>query len=265
MRNHVLITGSTRGIGFALSREFLKLGWAVTISGVSGGSVEKALNALKGEFPESELFGQAADVASLSALRVLRDQSEQVLGQIHCWINNAGVDQRRCFSWELEEREFDRIAETNLGGVFRGCKAALESMLAVGEGVLLNMEGFGSNGMIGSKIGIYGTTKRGVRYFTKTLIREVAEYKAPGVFVGTLSPGMVVTDLLLSGISAESGEAERIKRVYNILADKPETVAPFLVKRIIKIKRTGAKIEWLTTGKVFRRFITAPFIKRKIL
>ena len=104
-------------------------------------------------------------------------------------------------------------------------------------------------------------TKRAVRYFTDAAVHETI---GGPVLIGYLSPGMVLTDFLLEPLS-KNRNAEKTKRIYNILADKVETVAPFLAKAVLKNKKHGRRIAWLTTGKIIGRFIRTIFFKRKII
>jgi short-subunit dehydrogenase len=128
-------------------------------------------------------------------------------------------------------------------------------------GHVFNMEGHGSNGRIISGMTVYGASKSGLTYFTKSLAEET---KNTPVKVCLLSPGIVDTDLLMVDYQDEPQRFETVKRQLNILADKVETVTPFLVEEILKEPKNGAQVAWLTPGKVIFRFATARFIKRKI-
>ena len=75
---------------------------------------------------------------------------------------------------------------------------------------------------------------------------------------------MVNTDLLMVDYQGAPEKFETSKRILNILVDKVETVAPFLVEKILAEPKHGSRIAWLTTGKVMFRFMTSRFIKRKI-
>jgi len=101
------------------------------------------------------------------------------------------------------------------------------------------MEGFGSDGMIRDKMTLYGTTKRAVRYFTQSMAKEAS---TSPVKIGTLSPGMVVTDFLLNSLKSNSKEADKAKEIFNILADHVDTVTPFLCKRILENNKNNAHI-----------------------
>ncbi len=131
-----------------------------------------------------------------------------------------------------------------------------------GEGFIYNMEGLGSDGRTTPGLSIYGTSKCAMTYFTDAVVKENED--SP-VKIGFLSPGMVVTDLLMGDMDRDGEKWQRQKRIFNILADRVETVTPYLVKHVLENKKHGAKIAWLTTPKIALRFLTAPFIKRDIV
>ena len=134
-------------------------------------------------------------------------------------------------------------------------------MHAQGSGQIWNMEGFGSNGQTQAGMCAYGATKRGVSYVIKALQKEV---KGTPVQVCTLSPGIVVTDLLVGDYDTTSEEWEKAKKIFNILGDKVETVTPYLADGILRSNKSGATVAWLTGGKAFRRFMMAGFNKRDL-
>jgi regulator of sigma D len=79
-----------------------------------------------------------------------------------------------------------------------------------------------------------------------------------------LSPGIVITDLLMDGYVGTGEDLARAQRVFNILGDTVETVTPYLVERILANTQHGAYINWLTTPKVIYRFLTARFTQRDL-
>lgn len=251
---HVVITGSTRGIGYGLAREFLHRGCKVTINGRSQESVDKALKSLKESFP-SVTQGFAASTEDRKELESLWNNAEKQFGKIDIWINNAGIDQVRKFFWEMKEEEYEKVIRTNLLGVFNGSYVAFNHMLKQGDGQIFNMEGFGSNGMVREKMTVYGTSKSAITYFTRSLAKEA---KNTHVKVGTLSPGMVATDFLKKSLD------EHNQKIFNILGDKVEPVTQFLAQKILQNQKNGANIQWLTKPKVMWRFAYALFVKRDI-
>ena len=258
---HILITGSTRGIGFGLAKRFLEKGLKVTINGTTETNVIVAINKLKLLFPESKIQGFSADVSNIKEVEKLWNQAILGFGPINIWINNAGIDQSRKNSWMVDDNSINKIISTNIVGVINGSKVAFTKMLEQGEGQIFNMEGFGSDGMMMKNMTLYGTTKRAVRYFTHSMAKEADKST---VKVSTLSPGMVVTDFLINSLKENPEEAESNKRIFNILADHVDTVTAYLSKEILKNTKNNAHIAWLTKQKVMQRFIKSLFIKRNL-
>lgn len=258
---HVVITGGTRGIGFGLATQFLKKGCKVTISGTSQPTVDPVVEQFSKKFSKSHIHGYPCDIVNYKNIEALWDSAVDHLGKIDIWINNAGVDQERKSIWEMSPEAYKRVIETNILGTMSGSHVAFQRMLQQGEGQIFNMEGFGSNGMVREKMGVYGTSKSAVRYFTRSLSLEA---KGTSVQVGGLSPGMVATDILKKTVEEGNEDAQQAKRIFNILADHVETVTPFLVDKILATKTNGAQIEWLTKPKIAWRFMSSPFVKREI-
>lgn len=259
---HVVITGSTRGIGLGLAKRFIEAGCRVTINGRSQTGVDAALQELKQAYPAAEVRGYAADMVRYEEVEALKTKAVEGLGSIHIWINNAGIDQDRKKVWEMDSTAFAEMLHINLLGVFNGCKVAMRQMIAQGEGQIFNMEGFGSDGMMRDKMTLYGTTKRALRYFTQSLAQEAA---GTPVLIGTLSPGMVVTDFLLKSVGEKAENGEQNRKILNILADDVDTVTAFLSQKILANRENNARIVWLTKRKVFWRFASAGFTKRNVL
>ncbi|WP_461207456.1 SDR family oxidoreductase [Clostridium sp. DL1XJH146] len=259
--SHVIITGSTRGIGYGLAQNFLKRGYNVTVNGRTSAKVEETVINLKKEFPKQTILGFAGSVSNMDDINKLWDETFKITGRIDIWINNAGVDQKKALIYELNSEDIKKVIDTNILGVINGSSVAMKNMLKQGAGEIYNMEGYGSNNMMMPKMTLYGTSKRALRYFTKSLTKEAEN---TSIKVGRLSPGMVVTDFLINSLSGTEEEKVKTKKVFNILADKVETVTEFLVEGIIKNDKNDAYIAWLTKGKSFRRFMLAPFNNREL-
>ena len=257
---HVVITGGSRGIGFALAEEFLKRGYRVTITGTSGASVHGALSELSREY--KNIHGAVCDVRDPESVEEVWEQAKETGGTVDIWINNAGVNQPDEYLWNVSEKDTTAVIETNITGVINGCRTAVRGMLKQESGRRYNMEGFGSDGMTRPRIILYGATKRAVRYLTRGLAKETA---GTGVLIGALSPGMVPTDLLLGPVRKNSETMERFKKIVNILGDTAENTALFLVDRIEKDKKNGSRIARLTKLRILFRFLAAPFRRQKLV
>jgi NAD(P)-dependent dehydrogenase (short-subunit alcohol dehydrogenase family) len=259
-RKHAVITGSTRGIGFALAEEFLRRGWKVTINGTSDESVSTAVDKLS-RF-SGQLLGFRGNAASFGDMDSLWQTAVDRQGPVHVWVNNAGIDQRHFKPWDISTEELSNIVNINILGVIYGTKVAALGMIRQGFGKIFNMEGFGSSGMMRPYLSLYGTTKRAVRYFSRSSSREA---EGCGMLIGTLSPGMVVTDFVRNSLKDRPEDAEQTKKIFNILGNKPEEIASFLVNGMIKAKKQGTHIEWLPKWKIILRFMAAPVRKNRNL
>jgi short-subunit dehydrogenase len=262
MKN-IVITGSTRGLGFSMATEFLRAGCNVTLSGrgeVLVASTQRELSPFDGKY-----IYVSCNVQEKANLQKLWDTSLARWGGIDIWINNAGKNTPHLFSWETSETDTENIINTNLAGMIYGSQIAATGMLKQGHGAIYSMEGLGSNNMVQPKTILYGTTKHALTYFMKGMAQELA---GTDVIAGRLSPGMVLTDFITKTPEGQPSEViidEKFRKTFNILADKPETVAKYFVPRILKNLKNDAQIAWLTNRKAAWRFMTAGFRKDRLI
>jgi short-subunit dehydrogenase len=262
MKN-VVITGSTRGIGFCMAMAFLRSGCQVTLSGRGESLVESAraeLSPFEGKF-----IYIPCNVQEKASLQNLWDASMARWGGNDIWINNAGQNAPHRVIWETAESCTDNIIRTNITGMIYGSQIAAAGMIRQGHGAIYSMEGLGSNNMIQVKTILYGTTKHALTYFMKGLAKEL---KGTGVIAGRLSPGMMLTDFITKTTDGAPSDVITDKtfiKLFNILADKPETVAQFFIPKMLSNTKNGAQIAWLTNGKAAWRFMTAGFRKGRLI
>lgn len=247
----VVITGSTKGIGLALAEEFLKSGDRILISSSTIFNVSTTLEKFT-KTHSNQVIAKQCDVRNYQDLEKLGNYALDQWGSIDIWINNAGVNSSFKPLIEINPDEIEKIVSTNSIGTIYGCKVAIEIMDKQQFGHIFNMEGLGSSGRLSPKLAAYGMTKNSIPYLTKTLQKEMKDSK---IGLHTLSPGMVLTDLIIPHANPETS------KIFNILCETPETVAKYLVPRIRLIKGTGRSIKYLTKRRVMWRFLTAK--KRK--
>lgn len=259
----VVITGSTKGIGLGLAREFLERGHDVVVSSRASAAVEKAVAELRAVFPGRKVVGKVCDVADYGQVQALWDAAVAGLGGVDIWVNNAGRDNAKVPFFMLPPDEYAKTVDTNLVGLMHCNRVAIPGMYRQGSGMIWNMEGFGSDGAVRPTIAPYGATKYALRYFTKAMIGEL---KDTPVKVGYLSPGMVVTGLLVPPPERRNKDWERTRKILNILADTVETVTPWLVEGMLREHgKHGAAVRWLTPAKVQWRFLSSLFRKRDVI
>lgn len=259
----VVITGSTRGLGFEMAKLFRKNGLNVVLNGVNTQRLEDAADKLAAMSGSGEVGAFAGSVAEPADIAGLIEYADKRFGGIDIWINNAGVNQPMKAIWELSPAEIDAILNIDLRGAIYGSKLAMEYMQRHGGGAIYNLEGYGSNDAMMLGLNLYGTSKRAVTHFTQALARE-SEERGTGVIVGRLSPGIMITDFTVKALGGSQSIdlPEKTKKVYNILGDYPDVVAAHLVAGMLGNTKNNAHIEWLTNAKAAWRFMTAGFNKR---
>ncbi|KAK9131001.1 hypothetical protein Sjap_011488 [Stephania japonica] len=244
---NVLITGSSKGIGYALAKEFLKSGDNVIICSRSSERVESAVNSLREEFGEQRVWGAQCDVRQGQDVTALVAFAQEKLRYVDIWINNAGSN---AYSFrplaEASDEDLMEVVTTNTLGLMLCCREAIKMMLSQPRGGhVFNVDGAGSDGRPTPRFAAYGATKRSVVHLTKSLQAELQMQDVKNVIVHNLSPGMVTTELLMSGATTKQA-----KFFINVLAEPPDVVAEYLIPIIRSIPSNGS------TRPTYVRFLT---------
>ncbi len=259
----VVITGSARGFGYAMLEGFRKRGYNVVLCDINTDELDKAMDKLSHIKSNGKILSFKMDVTNESDINNLIDGVLKELKTIDIWINNAGVNQPMNPIWELDSKVINRLIDIDLKGTILCSKCIMSVMLKQKSGAIYNVEGHGSNDATITGLSLYGTAKRAVTYFTEALAKESKD-NGNYVKVGKITPGIMITNFI--GTSMGDGEKieldEKTKNVYNILGDRPEVIANFMVGKIANNNKNNVKFTWLTTGRAMGRFIKAMFGKK---
>ncbi len=261
----VVVTGSARGFGYCLAKKFKENGYNVVLSDVNQENLEKAVDSLSKVGPmETKVISTLCDVTKHEEVESLWNKAKEAFGNVDIWINNAGVNSPNKGVYEFSDKEIDFILNVDLKGAIYGSKIAFKGMKEQGYGQIYNVEGYGSNDAMMTGLTMYGTAKRAVTYFTKSLTKESNDLTNGAVKVCLLTPGIMITNFIThaNGDKTKVELSDKTKKVYNILGDYPETIVDYVVPRMIKNKKNGYDVVWLTNGRAFRRFLFAGFNKR---
>ena len=186
-----LITGGSRGIGFATADRFLQEGAAVILTASTQESADRAVAQLQAKYPDATIAGISPDLSSLSAVRDAFQQAIQKYGCIDILVNNAGVSESTPFM-EYTEEIFDKVMDLNVKGVFNATRVAAECMVARGTGVILSTSSMVS--ISGQPSGFaYPASKFAVNGLTVSLARELGP---KGIRVNAVAPGITETDMM---------------------------------------------------------------------
>lgn len=186
-----IVTGGTRGIGFAVVQAFLKNGASVALFGSRQETVNKALAALRAENPDWEVIGMAPDLTDYAAVDAAFAEVEKAFGRIDILVNNAGISAREPL-YDYTPEAFEKIMRLNVSAVFNGCRAAAPRMKAQGGGSIINTSSMVS--LYGQPSGVgYPTSKFAVNGMTRSLARELGR---DNIRVNAVAPGVTRTDMV---------------------------------------------------------------------
>ena len=186
-----IITGGSRGIGYATADKFLAEGAKVILAASSQASADKAVERLKEKYPEATIAGISPDLASLESVREAFRSATEKYGCVDILVNNAGVSESTPFM-EYTEETFDKVMDLNVKGVFNTTRAAAECMVARGTGVILSTSSMVS--ISGQPSGFaYPASKFAVNGLTVSLARELGP---KGIRVNAVAPGITETDMM---------------------------------------------------------------------
>jgi glucose 1-dehydrogenase len=227
----VVITGSTRGFGYAIAQSMLEAGATVAITGRSQGVVESTLTSLQ---PKGRVSGFVLDVRNEEQIYKLVEDVIKEFGRIDIWINNAGYSNAAGMMLDMNPQDALDMFMANDLGVLQCTQAIMRYMLPRKQGLLVNIYGNGSFLRPASPTGLYGATKAWITSFTRTLATEL---KGSGVQLLGFSPGMMTTDMLTSpNVVGEHGR-EMLKNfgfVLRFLGKPAKYAANELVKTIAR-------------------------------
>ena len=186
-----IITGGSRGIGFATAERFLEEGATVIITASSQESADNAVRKLKDKYPDATVAGISPDLSSLKSVRDAFIEATSRYGCVDILVNNAGVSESTPFT-EYTEEMFDKVMDLNVKGVFNATRAASECMIARGSGVILSTSSMVS--ISGQPSGLaYPASKFAVNGLTVSLARELGP---KGIRVNAVAPGIIETDMM---------------------------------------------------------------------
>lgn len=184
----VVVTGAADGIGRTTARHFVQAGGKVAIADI---------NQDKGERVADELHRTGGDVcfvktdmADSDSVRALVEHVTDTWGRLDILVNNAAIAVSGSVT-EISEEDWNRVLDTNLGGVWRGMRFAIPVMLKQGSGVIVNVSSM--QGQLGFRgWSAYAAAKGGVEALTR---QAAVEYAGRGIRVNAVAPGTIMTPM----------------------------------------------------------------------
>ena len=186
-----VVTGGTRGIGYAIVKKYLENGAKVVLFGSRAETVEKALASLKAENPGWPVEGAHPDLTNAEEMaKAIQDIQDQY-GRIDILVNNAGVsDSTKIDDYKAEQ--FEKVMKLNVSAIFNAIQPVVKIMKEQGGGCILNTSSMVS--ISGQPGGVaYPTSKFAVNGLTLSLARELGP---SNIRVNAVAPGITKPDMV---------------------------------------------------------------------
>ena len=186
-----MVTGGTRGIGYAIVKMYLENGASVALCGSRQETVDKALEKLRAENPEYKVIGLCPDLQKPEEVEKAVATVKEAFGSLDIMVSNAGVSARDSL-YDYKPEDFAKTMSLNVNAVFNCAQAAARVMKEQGGGVILNTSSMVS--LYGQPSGVaYPTSKFAVNGLTKSLARELGK---DNIRVNAVAPGITRTDMV---------------------------------------------------------------------
>jgi len=254
----VVITGSTQGLGFGYAQAFLQRGHHVVISGRRQSTVDDAIDRLEADavVGGGVAIGQACDVADLAQVQSLWDFAVRSFGPVDIWLHNAGEPCAGTPVAETADGGVAAMVRPDPVGSSHSAQIAVAGFAAQPRGgkLYLTLCGRGAGAHLPPLTTVHPATARAVRQLAASLVEERRQAKDDRVLIGTIGPGLSLTEGLLHGLRAlPPAERTTALRQLDVLGDHVSTTAKWIVDRILAGRRQGEEITWLGTGRRLRR------------
>jgi NAD(P)-dependent dehydrogenase (short-subunit alcohol dehydrogenase family) len=199
-----LVTGGTRGIGYAIAAQLLKRGDAVVITGTTQEGADRAAARLREIADDpARVLAFACDVRDSAVVSTVFERVASAWGGLDVLVNNAGVGTGRAIA-DLSHEEWDRIIGTNLTGIFNCCKAALPHLRRRHGGWIISISSLASKNPFAGGAA-YCASKAALNAFSEAFMQEV---RHENIRVSYVLPGSVATEF--SGRASSSGADWRL-------------------------------------------------------
>ena len=181
-----LVTGGTKGIGYAIALNMLEEGMKVMITGRTQDSIEEALERIPEEY-KSNITGSAADVRSLAEMESVKNKMIDNWGSVDILIANAGLGHFAPID-EMTEKQWNETIDINLTGVFNSVKCCVNEIKS-SKGYIITIASLAGTNFFANGAA-YNASKFGLVGFTQAIMLDLRDYD---VKCSTIMPGSVST------------------------------------------------------------------------
>lgn len=236
VERHALVTGGSRGIGYAVAESLLDQGARVTLMGRNEDALKAAADNLS---DHGRVAYACGDISQQAAVRQAVDTARSKFGLISILVNNAGQAVSERFD-RLDQSQWDSMIGVNLTGTFHCIQAVLGDMTSGGWGRIVNVAS--TAGLTGYPyVSAYCAAKHGVVGLTRALALELAR---KGITVNAVCPGYTDTDLVFDAVQNIMAKTAMTKQqaIDSLAARNPQ-------RRLVQPQEVAATVAWLCQSR----------------
>jgi len=228
----VLVTGAGAGIGEAIATAMAEAGAQVLSADIDGDAAQRTADAAA-EY-QTKTMALQADVGNVEEIDRMISRTVDEFGRLDIIVNNAGVT-RRAYIMDLTEEDWDRIHRVNAKGVFFCLQRAARTMIAQGEGRIINIASIAGRGYAGTSNAAYAASKGAVIALTKTAAQQLGQHNinvnaiCPGITRTPLSDRNLAVRAEEQGVSLEVALENHLKPIPIGRANQAEDIAAMAV------------------------------------
>lgn len=216
----VVVTGGSKGIGYATAKTFLEEGANVFICARNENELNSAVKELKNY---GNIKGFVLDGTKEKDMEKLAYNASQLTSNIDIWINNIGTNKKRANEYYSEE-ELDFLISANYKSCVFGTQAAVKFMKNNG-GAIVNVASLAAYSATAIRSNIYASMKAAVLAYTRTTAAEYAKYK---IRINAILPGYTETPLVKNSFTSESLDEILKNNILNRMAQPEEIAKPIV-------------------------------------
>lgn len=196
LKNKVaIVTGGTRGIGFAVVKAFVREGAKVALCGSRIETAEKAVRRLKEKHPKAQVIAVEANMSEGRSISEMVQAVFEQWGTVDILVNNAGITAAQSI-FDMTDEDFDSIIAVNLSGPFKCIREAAKYMKDRGGSIINTSSMVSLYG--GTQQSAYTSSKSGINGLTKSCAKELGVYN---IRVNAVAPGVVMTDMVAESVN----------------------------------------------------------------
>lgn len=217
-----IVTGGSRGIGFAIVEAYVREGARVAVCGSRMETAKKAVDTLQERYPDADLLPIGANMSDSLAIEEMVKAVVDRWGKIDILVNNAGITASKSI-FDMTDEDFETMIDINLNGPFKCTREVAKVMKETG-GCIIN-----TSSLVGTYASrmqtAYSASKFGINGLTKACARELGPYR---IRVNAVAPGVVGTDMVAEAVSDQMLAALKGMTPLGRMADPAELAGAYV-------------------------------------